>query len=73
MLILELVEGATLADRIARGPLPFREVLRIGRQIVDALDAAHGPEKKGSGGERRAVAARRWDYICEAELKFRAT
>jgi Tol biopolymer transport system component len=40
-LVMELLEGDTLADRLARGPLPIREVLRIGMQIADALDRAH--------------------------------
>jgi pimeloyl-ACP methyl ester carboxylesterase len=40
-LVMELVDGETLADRIARGPLPTAEVLRIGAQIADALEAAH--------------------------------
>ena len=40
-LVLELVEGPTLADRIAHGPLPIDETLKIARQIADALDAAH--------------------------------
>ena len=40
-LVLELVDGSTLADRIATGPLPIADTLRIGRQIADALDAAH--------------------------------
>src|SRR5437870_9727658 len=40
-LVLELVEGETLADRIARGPLAVEEALGIARQICDALEAAH--------------------------------
>ena len=40
-LVLELVEGPTLADRLARGPLPIPEALAIARQIAEALDAAH--------------------------------
>ena len=40
-LILELVEGETLAERIARGTLPLEEALEIGRQIAEALEAAH--------------------------------
>ena len=40
-LVLELVEGPTLADRIAAGPIPVQEALAIARQIADALTAAH--------------------------------
>ena len=40
-LVLELVEGDTLAERIARGPLPLVEALTIARQIIAALEAAH--------------------------------
>jgi serine/threonine-protein kinase len=40
-LVLELVEGPTLADRIVEGPIPLSEALPIARQIADALDAAH--------------------------------
>jgi len=40
-LVLELVEGPTLADRIAQGPMPVERALSIARQIVDALEAAH--------------------------------
>ena len=39
--MLELVEGPTLADRIARGPIPVDEALPIARQIAEALEAAH--------------------------------
>lgn len=38
---MEIVPGETLAERIASGPVPLREPLRIARQIADALDAAH--------------------------------
>ncbi len=40
-LVLELVEGETLAERIAAGPMPIDEALAIARQIADALEAAH--------------------------------
>ena len=40
-LVLELVEGATLADRIAQGPIPIDEALAMARQIAEALEAAH--------------------------------
>jgi eukaryotic-like serine/threonine-protein kinase len=40
-LALELVEGPTLADRIAKGPIPLDEVVPIARQICDALESAH--------------------------------
>jgi Tol biopolymer transport system component len=40
-LVLELIDGPTLADRIAGGPLPVIEATSIARQIADALDAAH--------------------------------
>jgi len=40
-LALEYVEGETLAERLARGPLPLEETLEVGRQVAAALEAAH--------------------------------
>ena len=40
-LVMELVEGTTLADRLGPGPLPLDDALPIARQIAEALDAAH--------------------------------
>src|SRR5512140_2101195 len=40
-LVLELVEGPTLADRIGQGPMPLDEAIPIARQIAEALEYAH--------------------------------
>ena len=40
-LVLELVEGETLADRLARGPVPVAQALPIALQMAEALEAAH--------------------------------
>ena len=40
-LVLELVEGETLAERVAAGPVPIDETLVIARQVAEALEAAH--------------------------------
>jgi len=40
-LVMELVEGETLAQRLSRGALPVPDVLKLGAQIADALDRAH--------------------------------
>jgi len=40
-LVMELVEGHTLADRIAQGAIPFAEALSVSKQIAEALEAAH--------------------------------
>src|SRR6185312_6126676 len=41
-LVMEYLEGETLADRLRKGPMPFAEQLNIAIQIADALAAAHG-------------------------------
>ena len=38
---MELVDGPTLAERIAQGPIPLAEALPIAKQIAEALEAAH--------------------------------
>src|SRR5262249_10157618 len=40
-LVMELLEGETLSDRLAKGPLPLEQTLRYGQEIADALDKAH--------------------------------
>ncbi|HET7452604.1 MAG TPA: protein kinase, partial [Thermoanaerobaculia bacterium] len=40
-LVMELLEGQSLADRLEKGPLPTEQVLRFGIEIADALDRAH--------------------------------
>jgi len=39
--VMELLEGETLADRLVRGPMPLPHLLEIARQVADALDRAH--------------------------------
>src|SRR5687767_1320306 len=41
LLVLEFVDGPTLADRIAQGPIAGDEAIAIARQVADALEAAH--------------------------------
>ena len=41
-LVLELIEGDTLADRVKSGPIPVEESLKLALQIAEALEAAHG-------------------------------
>jgi eukaryotic-like serine/threonine-protein kinase len=38
---MEYVEGESLAQRLTSGPLPIDQVLKVGREIADALDRAH--------------------------------
>jgi len=64
-LVMELVEGPTLADRIAQGPIPLEESLPIARQIAEALEgsarARHRSPRSQTGkrqGPRRTVPSR---------------
>ena len=52
-LVLELVDGPTLADRIAQGPIAIDEALPIARQIAEALEAAHEQRHRASRSEAR--------------------
>ena len=61
-LVLELVEGPTLADRMAQGPIPLDEALPIARQIADALEAAHERghhPSRSEAGQHQAARRRR--------------
>jgi serine/threonine protein kinase len=40
-IVMELLEGESLKDRLARGPLPFQELLDMAVQVAEALEAAH--------------------------------
>ena len=40
-MVMELIDGETLANRIEKGPLPLDQVLKVATQIADALDRAH--------------------------------
>jgi serine/threonine-protein kinase len=50
-LVMELVPGNTLAERIKRGPIPLDEALRVASQIAEALEAAHEKRDRSSGFE----------------------
>ena len=59
-LVMELVEGPTLADRIVQGPIPLDEALPIARQIAEALEAAHEQDRspRSEAGERQGARRR---------------
>ena len=51
-LVIELVEGPTLADRIAQGAIPIDEALPIAKQVAEALEAAPTGHNNDQGGRR---------------------
>jgi serine/threonine-protein kinase len=51
-LVMELVEGPTLADRIAQGAIPIDEALPIAKQVAEALEAARTGHNNDQGGRR---------------------
>ena len=59
-LVMELVEGPTLADRIARGPIPIDDASAIARQIADALEAAHAGHHPSRSQARQHQGASGW-------------
>ena len=52
-LVMELVEGEDLAQRIARGPVPLAEALQIAKHIAEALEAAHERGDRSPRSEAR--------------------
>ena len=50
-MVMELIEGETLAQRIEKGRIPLDQALKLATQIADALDRAH---RAGAGGESEA-------------------
>jgi serine/threonine protein kinase len=78
-LVMELLEGDTLADRLAGGPLPPAEAARIGAVVADALDAAHGRGiihrllDKAFSGRRAEPQSRVWCRRRKASSAQRST
>ena len=60
-LVMELVEGDDLSQRIARGAIPLDEALPIAKQIAEALEAAH--ERSALSREPRWSAASPWAFV----------
>jgi len=67
-LVMELVDGPTLADRIAHGPIPMDEALPIAKQIAEALEAAH---EQGIIHRDRSPNVKRADERCRAPRPVR--
>ena len=61
-LVMELVEGPTLADRIAHGAIPLEEALPIAKQIAEALEAAHELGIIHRDVKPQAAGSRTWKF-----------
>ena len=73
-LVMEHLEGETLADRLSRGPLPTEQVLRYGIEIADALDKAHrqGIVHPTAAGSPMAPARARSTNCMSSPIRTRA-
>ena len=61
---MELLEGDTLTQRIRAGPIPIDELLELGIQIADALDAAHARSESSTGTSNpRTFSSRRRGHV----------
>ena len=71
-LVMELVEGPTLGDRIAQGAIPIDEALPIAKQIAEALEAAHeqGIIHRRRAGSIPATASRCERRVVYDEVRF---
>ena len=63
-LVLELIEGPTLAERIKQGPIPSDEALPIAKQIAEALEAAH-EQGRSRTSHNTPVSASGWSTMIE--------
>ncbi len=66
-LVMEYLEGETLSDRLAKGPLPLEQVLRYGIQMADALDTWTARTRRTWRGQSPR-AWREWDWAVATDM-----